>query len=264
MVRSRVSAFFVLFFFFKVIFILRTELFNKTDFTSSSPLSTPKKARNHDLLINNFNCLIEQQQQQETGSSIKNLFNFYSTASSIDEQPQYDEDELLRKLMLKLKKFSNKLKNNEGIKDGSGGGGGRRKKRGIKKIKRKKLVYNKKNSKFLSKKRLNQSKKKINSPEATEIVKSPNSSIVRNLLNDSRGISKYMINYDLTEYTESPSVINRTTRCFYYDNTFDNINLDLQFEDPLIQLEDLKHEYSFNNDDTIVKSSNCSSGYLSD
>jgi hypothetical protein len=74
-----------------------------------------------------------------------------------------------------------------------------------------------------------------------------------------------MINYDLTEYTnESPSIIN-TTKQFFYDNTFDGINLDFKYEEPSINLEDLKNdEYSFNNDDTIVKSSNCSSGYLSD
>jgi hypothetical protein len=161
--------------------------------------------------------------------------------------------------MIKLKKFSNKLNNDDYNVDCKRR---RRKKRGIK-IKRKKLVYNKKR-KFIS-----ITKKKISSPKPTEILKSnnftPNSSIVRNLLNDSRGISKYMINYDLTEYTnESPSIIN-TTKQFFYDNTFDGINLDFKYEEPSINLEDLKNdEYSFNNDDTIVKSSNCSSGYLSD
>ena len=189
--------------------------------------------------------------------------------------------------MLKLKKFSNKL-NKDALKKSH-----KKKKTKMIKIKRKKLVYNKK-SKFIAKKYFDRHHKVINSPyqntllsQAQQLelsckhdnsISTKNSSKIRKLLNDSRGISKYMINYDLNEFAESPSTSILNTTKYFFDNTFDNVQLDLQFdhlENQIMQLPSIDYsmelfndkqliEYTFNDDDLTIVKSNCSSGYLSD
>ena len=244
---------------------------------SSSPITTPKKSkhREQDLLINNFNCLIEHEsintnkQSIPFTSSVQNLFIFGSDTQQQQQQCDENEEEILRNLLIKLKKFSNKLNKST------------TKKRN-RKIKRKKLVYNKKKRVFKSID-TKMSPKVVNASSDTPIKKCKNSNKIKKLLNDSRGIAKYMIDYDISELTSpasssiiNTSAINTTATKQIFDNTFDNRQFELQFENLEQQIDSLdkqqhqqqqqqviKLEYSFSNNDTLVKS-NCSSGYLSD
>ncbi len=246
------------------------------------------------MLINNFNDLIEHEEEEEEEednkcnkqqipftSSIQNLFQFGSFINNQQQLVQSDdEDEILRKLLLKLKKFSNKLKKPTN-----------KKKRSIK-IKRKKLILIKKTTKKVAiqkiKKIVSSSPKPVFTPQS--VIKqsyyndspiaatSTRSSKIKKLLDDSRGIGKYMIDYDISTSSLSSSALNTTTK-YFFDSSFDNRQLKLQFEQLeqqlILNIQDqqlnendnnnlIKLEYSFNDDnDTLIKTG-CSSGYLSD
>lgn len=359
---------------------------NKSTFASSSPIQSPininyksieQQQQQHDLLINNFNDLINQhdytmteqhivieqppQQQFENlkhienklisnSNSIQNLFLFSNTTATVNNTQQttttehvYNadmEDEILRKLLIKLKKFSNDLNKEEKYTDKRLYKKNKLKRR-LKLLKRNRncLKKGKINKKRIQRKLLTGKKDKILSaaPQITFQISSRNHLIYNNepitseegnmsnifnnvihtnsnkykssnkiekLLNDSRGMCKYFVDYNISTLSSTSILNNSSTNSSpkqqllpqqnRRESLFNKFNYSFDNEQIKLQIEELEqhvqdncqldvHDLTFNIKDNILFAdhyidnqfnysfeentlikSTCSSGYMSD